>query len=121
MRAIPVLMLMLSQVGLGLAMGRLWLRGERRGPWLIGLHLLLGISGLEALAMLQRGTPDGDSIAPGGLGTLAMLLVAAALLLGLSSAILRPRARRPAELLLAAHAGCGAAGVLALLVWLAAP
>ena len=92
MTAVPVLVILSAAVLLGLYLGLLYLRGERK-PVLIGVHFLLGVGGLEALVMLMHGTPGGDE-APAGYEAAAAS---------------------------AAHAGVGAIGFMLLLYWVSSP
>jgi hypothetical protein len=119
MTAVPVLAILSAAVLLGLYLGLLYLRGERK-PVLIGAHFLLGAGGLEALVMLLHGTPDGAAPRTGSLGTTAALFFVISIISGVSAALLR-RSRVIANTVLAAHAGVGAIGFMLLLYWVSSP
>ena len=117
MTAIPVLVILTAAVLLGLYLGLLYLRGDRK-PALIGFHLLLGVGGLEALVMLLHGTPDGSTTPDdGSLGMTAAAFFAAALISGLTAALLR-RSPVTANVILATHAGAGTIGFVLFLAWM---
>jgi hypothetical protein len=118
MHLIPALVLLTASVALGLLLGWRYLRRERNKPALIGVHLILGAAGLEAMAMLLRGTPDGTLIVAGTLGNAAGLLLAAAMISGFASPMIGKRSpRRTGTIALASHAGVGAAGFILFLAW----
>jgi len=121
MHALPVLLLLGAAAAIGLYMGQRHLRGARNRPMLIGVHLLLGIGGLEVMVMLLWG-PDADPVGAGtrGAAGLATILLAAALFCGLLAPLIGRGSRRLMTAALATHAGIAAAGVVALLVWLSA-
>ena len=78
------------------------------------LHGLLGIAGFAALLLALRGPPRGVTMGVSGFGRFAAVLVAAALLVGLT--ILRQRLRRRwiSTLTLGVHATLAIAGVVVL-------
>ena len=115
MTAMPVVMLLTATALVGICLGVFYLRGVRK-PVLIGVHFLLAAGGLETLAMLLHGTPDGTMAASGSLGTVAAGLVAAAMFCGLTAALLR-RSPLPANVVLVTHASLGFAGLAVLLAW----
>jgi hypothetical protein len=119
MTAVPVLVILSGAVLLGLYLGLLYLRGERK-PVLIGVHFLLGVGGLEALVMLMHGTPGGDEPPAGSLGMVAALFFVVSVISGVSAALLR-RSRVIANTALATHAGVGAIGFMLLLYWVSSP
>lgn len=119
MTAVPVLVILSATVLLGLYLGLLYLRGERK-PVLIGVHFLLGIGGLETLVMLLHGTPDGAAAPEGSLGKTAAVLFVVSVISGVSAAMLR-RSRLIANTVLATHVGVGAVGFMLLLYWVASP
>jgi hypothetical protein len=112
--AAPVVILLTAAVGLGLYNGLLYLRCQRK-PALIGVHLLLGIGGLEGILLISRG----EAVAGGPLATAAVLVLGAAVVVGFTSPILGRRSRRAGETALMAHVTAGAAGFLLFLAWIA--
>ena len=113
----PALVVFGSTVGIGLYMGLKYLRGERNNRMLVGVHVLIGIAGLEVLALLLRGAPDGTRLATSQLGPASALLLAAALFTGFLVPLIaapRPAATGPA---LAVHAVLGTVAFGALLLW----
>ena len=106
-----------AAAALGSFLGILYLRGLRRKPVLIGTHLLLGAAGLEQMAMMLRGAPNGAVVQPGVLGNLAAGFVAAAMFSGLVAALLPARSRRVIDVALATHASVGFAGLALFLAW----
>jgi len=108
--------LLTSGVGLGLYLGLLYLRRVRR-PVLVGAHLLLGAAGIETMVVLLRGTRDGV-VTTGSFGIVVVVLLAAALVSGLSAPLLGKRSRQRMNILLATHAGVGLSGFVFFLAWL---
>jgi hypothetical protein len=102
--------------GLGLYLGLLYLRRVRR-PVLVGAHLLLGAAGIETMVITLRGKADGV-ITTGSFGIVAVALLAAALVSGLSAPLLGKRSRQRMNILLAIHAGIGLSGFVMFLTWL---
>lgn len=121
MKTLPLLLLMGASVALGLLMARRFWRREKNRPVHIALHLLLGIAGLEAMAMLKRGAPDGSVMAAGTWGDAALLALAISVITGFVLTVVGPQgARAPGVAALGAHAAAGAAGFGLFLAWLAA-
>ena len=116
MSAFAVVLLLTGAAGLGVYLGMLYLRGERR-PWLIGLHLLLGATGLEGMLILQHGAPNGEVAAGGSLGPVAIVLLGVAMVCGFASPLLSRRSKRNAELALITHVSVAGAGFLLFLAW----
>ncbi len=82
------------------------------------LHLILGAAGLEGLALLLRGAPDGTKAPAGDLGPYAALGLAFTFMLGLFIPLIakpKPGATTPAII---AHASAATIGIGALLIWL---
>lgn len=117
MAALPPALFLTIAAGLGLYLGWLYLRGIRRKPVMIGLHLLLGAAGLETTVMLLRGLPNGTSSAAGAFGGIAAGLLAAALFTGLIAPMLCRGSRRTANVVVASHAGVGLAGCALFIAW----
>jgi hypothetical protein len=114
----PVLLLLAATAGLGVYNGLGYLRGQRR-VGLVAVHLLLGIGGLEGLLILLRGTPDGDVSQGGSLANAAAGLFALALFSGLLRPVFRRQSKQTSDMVVMAHAGAGAVGLLLFLVWAA--
>ena len=91
-------------VALGIALGLLHLRSERRWPWTGALHGLCGITGLVLLLTALRGPPRGMQAGVASFGAVAAVLAAVALTLGLGAAILQRHSRGLAGVVLAGHA-----------------
>ena len=113
----PPLTLLAVNAAIGLVLGTQFLRRRRNPPLLIGLHLLLGGSGLETLAMLLRGPPDGAPAATGSLAALAAGCVMLAMLCGLCAPVLARYSRLGANATVAIHASFAAAGLALLIGW----
>ena len=84
MIAIVVVLMVGVNVAIGAWLGLQYLKKAPRQRVLVGFHLILGLSMLEVLAAMLRGTPDGAAIsgrtlalATAGLIALAVLLVRA--------------------------------------------
>ncbi len=118
MIALPVLALLAANVGLGLFLGWRYLTGQRSRSLLNGIHLLLGVGALEALAMVMNGTPSGEILAPGRLGSTAAILVAVAMFGGLLASLMGGRKIDGADGVLLAHATAGFLGFVVFLVWI---
>ncbi len=113
----PALVVFGTTVAIGLYMGLQYLRGVRNNRMLIGVHVIIGIIGLEVFALLLRGAPDGTHLAESRLGPASALLLAAALFSGFMVPLIA--APRPAATgaTLAVHAVVGTAAFGALLLW----
>ena len=109
MASILIVCVIAATVALGVWNLTLWM-GGRRKPVAVGAHLLLGIGGLEAFVVT-------GGAGSGSLGFAAAALLAAALGCGLLGAVVRRSYGGAANVLLAAHALCGASGLGAALVW----
>lgn len=120
----PVLaMLVLGTIALlGLWLGRDWLRrarhgqGRGRNAMVLGAHILLGLAGFETLIVLMHGLEEGA--ARNG-GQVALGLMALALMLGLGGPVLAKEQPGMRGMMLAGHAGVGAAAVLLGIAWAA--
>jgi len=117
MLAIPAVLLLSGAVALGVVLGLEYLRRARSKPTIIGLHLLLGAGGLEVIAMLLRGTPDGAVMPAGGIGHAAGGLLALALCSGLLVPLVGRRSRATMNVALVTHVSVSAAGFLLCLWW----
>lgn len=118
MHAIPAVLLLSGAVALGVWLGIEYLRRVRSKPAVIGLHLLLGAGGLEVIAVLLRGTPDGAVMRVDVLGQLAAGLLAFALFSGLVAPMIGRRSRATMNVALLAHVTGAAAGFVLCLVWM---
>ncbi|MFZ1109480.1 MAG: hypothetical protein WAN43_14205 [Rhodomicrobium sp.] len=117
MIAIPALLMITVAVTIGVYLGLLYLRRVRPRKILLGAHILLGMGGLEQVAILIRGAPSGVILKAGSFGTAAAGLFALAMLSGFSAPLLGQRSRRNGEFMLATHAFVGIAGFVLLLFW----
>ncbi|ABE39721.1 conserved hypothetical protein [Rhodopseudomonas palustris BisB5] len=117
MTATPVLVILSAATALGLYLGLLYLRGERK-QGLVALHLLLGFGGLETLVMLLHGTPDGAA-ASGNIsfGKIAAGLFAVSAFSGFIAALAR-KSPVAANVLLGTHVTVGLAGFALVLAWI---
>lgn len=117
MLAIPAVLLLSGAAVLGILLGLEYLRRVRSKPTVIGLHLLLGAGGVEVIAMLLRGTPDGAVMPAGAIGHAAAGLLAFALCSGLVTPLIGRRSRATMNVALAAHVTASAAGLVLCLLW----
>ncbi|NVN86141.1 MAG: hypothetical protein HXX15_08615 [Rhodopseudomonas sp.] len=116
MTAIPVLVILSAATAIGLYLGLLYLRGERK-PGLIAFHLLLGFGGLETLVMLLHGTPNGAAGATTGtFGYTAAGLFGVSAFSGFVAALAR-RSPVAANVVLGTHVTVGLAGFALFLAW----
>ena len=108
-----------TNVAIGLWLGWGFLKRRPRSRTLVGVHLIIGLSMLEVLAvLLKRATDSGDALAR-PLSQIASGLLAAALLTGLVAPLLaqsRPGTKTPA---LAVHAAVALSAFAAVIVWAA--
>jgi len=117
MKALPPAVLLCAAVALGVFLGIRYLRRTRNKPVLVGIHLLLGGAGLEVVAMMLRGTPDGDGASGGALVKGAAGLLLAAMISGLLSPMVGRGSRRIMNVALATHASLAAAGFALFIAW----
>ena len=109
MSTAPFLLILAAAAGLGAYNLLLWSRGERR-PGLAAAHLLLGVGGAEALVAILHGSDAAEGDPMRHTANMALLFLAAAILTGFAGPLLRKSGF--ANLALAAHVCCGAAGFL---------
>ncbi len=115
---LPPLLLLGASAALGLWLGIRYLRREPRKPVHVGVHILLGVVGLEGMAMLLRGTPDGTILPAGPVGNAAGLLLILTVMSGFATPMIARRTpRNTGTLALATHAGLGAAGIGLFFFW----
>ena len=115
---IPVALILAACMALGLWLGWLFIKRVRSNPIHIGFHLILGVIGLEAIAMLMRGTPSGAITPAGAWGKVAALVLALTIISGFATSIVMRRwSRNTTCMALAAHGVLGTVGFLMFLVW----
>ncbi|MCB8745779.1 hypothetical protein LHU53_02530 [Rhodoferax sp. U2-2l] len=115
---IPVICLLTASMGLGLWMGRQFLRRVSSNPIHIGFHLLLGVAGLEAVVMLMRITPDAVADSAGPSGKAAALVLALAVITGFATSVVARRwSRQSGGMVLATHTVFGTLGFVMFLAW----
>jgi hypothetical protein len=119
MIAIPALLLTSVAVAVGVYLGLLYLRRVRPIKAWLGAHILLGMAGIEQVAILTRGAPNGEIFKAGEYGTAALACFGLAMFSGFTAPLLGQKSRRNGEMMLATHAGAGIAGFVLLLLWLA--
>jgi hypothetical protein len=118
MHVLPAFALLGACVALGVLLLVQYFRRVRSKPVHVGVHLILGVAGLEGLVTLFRGTPDGTLMPAGTLGNAAGLLLLLAVMSGLASPMIARRwPRRVGSAALVTHAGVGAAGFVLFLAW----
>lgn len=117
MTVAPVVLLLGTGAAIGAFMGYRYLRGQRNSRTLAGVHLLLGIGGLEVMVMLLRGAPSGEAVAHHAMGSIVALVIAGALLTGLFVPIIGKSRPGIVGGWLAVHATVATIGVGMLLFW----
>lgn len=117
MNTLPPAILLTAAVSLGLYLGWLYLKRQRR-PALVALHLLLGAAGLQTTLMTLRGAPNGESLAAGTFGTAAACLLGAAMFSGLIAPMLCRGSRSTANKVVATHVSVGLLGFALFLAWI---
>jgi hypothetical protein len=108
-----------SNVAIGLWLGWGFLKRRPRSRMVVGVHLIIGLSLLEVLAiMLKQATSSGNAAAL-PLAQTASALLAAALLTGFAGPLLsqsKPRTKAP---ILATHAAVALSAFGVVLLWAA--
>ncbi|HUN90511.1 MAG TPA: hypothetical protein VMU33_00530 [Burkholderiaceae bacterium] len=117
MKILPIVLLLSAAAILGILLGIQYLRRQRLPPVLIGLHLILGAGGLELLAVLLRGAPDGVVLSIGSAGRTAAGLLAAAMFTGLVAPLIGRGSRTTMNVALLAHVGVAVVGIGVLFAW----
>jgi hypothetical protein len=114
------LLAMAVLAGAGLAI--LYLRRQGAVPpgWLAAMHVIFALAGLGCLLLALRGPPRGLEQGIGSFGAIAAVLLALAALAGAALLAARIGRRRPAELLVGAHATLAVAGFVILAVYVLA-
>ena len=110
-----MVLLLTAAVALGGYLLVLWFRDARR-PVLIGVHLLLGLGGVESLAVFLHQNDLADDPSVRRLALVALGLFGAAAFLGFT-APLSGKNYRVGNSLLAAHVGSGVVGFLIFLTF----
>lgn len=119
MKAGSLLLLLGLSAALGVFLGWRRLHHLPNKPVHRAVHLLLGLAGLQGLAMLRRGAPDGTVVPVEALGTASALLLVLAMMSGLlASVIARHVGRRPVAATLLVYVTVGAGGFVLFIVWL---
>ncbi len=117
MTTFPIVAILGAAVAAGAVNFGLRLRGQRR-PMLIGLHLLLGIGGLEVLVFFLKDINGGEGVPAGPWGNIAAGLLAIAVFIGLLSPIVAKNSRPLSNALLVAHVASGALGAITAFIWM---
>jgi hypothetical protein len=116
---IPAIALFLFAAAvLGCLLGWNYLKGVRSKPGLIAAHLLLGAAGLEQVAILLHGQPNGDAWPSASLANTAGALLALGMVLGFATPLVR-QSRQTMNTVLVGHVGVAAAGFVLFLAWAA--
>lgn len=116
MSVLPAGVLLASTLAVGVTLARGYLRGDRK-PMLNSVHLLLGAGSLETLAVMQQGLPDKGDPHAWSLGKIAIGLVAAAMVLGLSAQLIRGQSSQAVNRVLVLHASLAGLAFFLFLVW----
>lgn len=115
---IPVALFLSVSVALGLWLAWQFWRRERSNPIHVGFHLILGVIGLEAVAMLMRGAPDGTLSPAGTWGKVAALVLGLTIITGFAtSVVLRRWSRSSTSIALVTHGVLGTVGFVMFLAW----
>jgi len=113
----PAIAVFGTTVCIGIYMGWQYLMGVRNNRVLIGVHLVLGVIGLEVVAILIRQAFDSVDVPGGNWGRSAAVVLAVALLSGLTVPLLAPRYPRSITPGLVVHGVVGMVGFALLLAW----
>jgi hypothetical protein len=108
-----------TNVAIGLWLGWGFLKRQPRSRVLVGVHLIIGLSMLEVLAVMLKKATDSGNAGALPLAQIASGLLAAALLTGFAGPVLsqsKPGARAP---ILATHATVALAAFGMVLLWAA--
>ena len=108
-----IVVLIAGALGGGLAVWHL--RPHAAPPWALGaLHGVLGVAGLVLLLLALRGPPRGVAEGVAGFGTVAVVLLAIALIAGLAVLAAHLRRRAIGGLLIAIHASVAITAIVVL-------
>ncbi len=114
-----IIAMVATNVAIGLWLGWGFLKRQPRSRMLVGVHLIIGLSMLEVLAVLLKRATEAGNASAKPLSQIASGLLAAALLTGLAAPLLgqsKPGAKAPA---LAVHAAVALSAFGAVLFWAA--
>lgn len=114
----PAVLVFGTTVMIGGYLGWQFLLGEKRKQMLVAIHLLLGVAGLEVVALMLHGAPDGSVTDGAWLGKAAGLVLAGALLSGFMVPLIARPKPSTAVWMIGLHASIGTAGFLALILWI---
>ncbi|ADP72511.1 hypothetical protein Rvan_3326 [Rhodomicrobium vannielii ATCC 17100] len=112
-----ILTITTTAAALGLYLFALFLKRRRPANLILGVHILLGMAGLEQVAVLIRGAGPSGAAAAGQFGTAAAALFALSLFSGFVAPIVAQRSKQGGIALLYSHVGLGLAGFASLLIW----
>ncbi|MBJ7533094.1 hypothetical protein JDN40_03070 [Rhodomicrobium vannielii ATCC 17100] len=112
-----ILTITTTAAALGLYLFALFLQRRRPAKLILGAHILLGMAGLEQVAVLIRGAGPSGAAAAGRFGTAAAGLFALSLFSGFVAPIVAQRSKQGGIALLYSHVGLGLAGFASLLIW----
>lgn len=114
-----IILMVGTNVGIGLWLGWGFLKRQPRSRMLVGVHLILGLSMLEVLAVMLKKATDSGNAAALPLAQIASGLLAAALLTGFAGPLLsqsKPGSKAP---ILAVHASVALSAFGMVLFWAA--
>ena len=118
MKPLPIVFVITAGVALGLYLAWLFLRRERSKPVVIGVHVILGVIGLEGVAMLITGAPNGADPATGELVKMAGLFLVLAVMTGFATPMIsKKRPRKVGFAAIGVHAAVAATGYAFLIAW----
>ncbi len=117
MSVLPVVLLLGANVSIGAFMAWRYLLGQRNPQSLAALHFLFGAGGVEVMALVLRGAPNGSATGMGGLGPVAALVLAGALLTGLFVPIIAKPKPAIIGWSIAVHGTIATIGFGLLLIW----
>ncbi|MFT4078690.1 hypothetical protein [Rhodomicrobium lacus] len=112
-----ILTITTAAAALGVYLFALFLKRRRPAKLVLGAHILLGMAGLEQVAILIRGAAPSGTAAVGQFGTAAAGLFALSLFSGFVAPIVAQRSKQGGVALLYSHVGLGLAGFASLLIW----
>lgn len=118
MKPVPILLVITVGAALGIYLAWRVLRGERGRPAVIGAHVILGVIGLEGVAMLIMGAPNGADPATGQLVRSAGLFLVLAVMSGFATPLIAKKRPRAVGLTaIGVHATIAAIGFGLLVTW----
>lgn len=118
MKPVPILLVITVGAALGIYLAWRALRGERGRPAVIGAHVILGVIGLEGVAMLIMGAPNGADPATGQLVKSAGLFLVLAVMSGFATPLIAKKRPRAVGLTaIGVHATIAAIGFGLLVTW----